>query len=576
MSRSDIDVSGGDEPVEMMAAEVLVRSLRDHGVTHAFCNLGTDHPPLLEAAAKVRAEDGKDCVPDFVTCLHESVALSAAHGYAVATGEPQAVIVHVDVGTQNLGAMLHNAHRGDAPVFIFAGLAPNSQWGHNASRSNSVHFLQDVFDQEGIVEEYCQWSSEFRLPGDPDELVTRGLELAASPRKGPVYLTATGEALEATVKTRLGDRSANPVRPTPADAGTVAEVAERVDAANAPLVITSKLGIHNPEYAVSTLRSFAEKAGAGVVEARPAGLNFPRTHDLHMGFDPDEVWDRADLIILAEVDVPWVPAPASAPPEGVPIIQIDTDPLKSSYPQWDIGVDLPIAADPAPTLERVADRLEGNSAATDTWEALHSERINQLETIVQNDRRKGRLSPAVLTSTLNSHIDDSTIVVDETTTNMATVWSHLKLDRPGSYLNSHGSGLGWANGAAIGVKMGLPDHRVVSLVGDGSYVFGQPTASAWMAEAYDAPTLTIIYNNSCWNAVRGATRSRHPDGHAADLDVPESRFEPTLDLSHATHVVDAHSRVIDTFEDLESGLSEGFDAIDSGQPSVLDVRVDQQ
>ena len=78
---------------KITAAEAILRSLSLQGVEYLFANYGTDHTPLIEAAAKIRREDGK--MPEVVVCPHEFVALSAAHGYAAATGKPQAVLVHV-------------------------------------------------------------------------------------------------------------------------------------------------------------------------------------------------------------------------------------------------------------------------------------------------------------------------------------------------------------------------------------------------------------------------------------------------------------------------------------------------
>lgn len=57
-------------------------------------------------------------------CPFEVPALAAAHGFYAVSGRPRAVLVHVDVGTQNLGAMVHNAQRGRIPVLITAGRAP--------------------------------------------------------------------------------------------------------------------------------------------------------------------------------------------------------------------------------------------------------------------------------------------------------------------------------------------------------------------------------------------------------------------------------------------------------------------
>src|SRR5579859_814756 len=92
------------------AAEGYVEALVSQGVDCLFLNPGTDTFPIQEALAKFR-ELGRPA-PRTILCIFELVALAAAHGYYAATGRPQAVLVHVDVGTQNLGSMLHNAQRG--------------------------------------------------------------------------------------------------------------------------------------------------------------------------------------------------------------------------------------------------------------------------------------------------------------------------------------------------------------------------------------------------------------------------------------------------------------------------------
>jgi acetolactate synthase-1/2/3 large subunit len=81
----------------------FLEALAEAGVRYVFANLGSDHPGLIEALAQLNAEDGVAGLPQVIICPHEAVAVSAAHAYAMVTGEPQAVIVHVDVGTQNLG-----------------------------------------------------------------------------------------------------------------------------------------------------------------------------------------------------------------------------------------------------------------------------------------------------------------------------------------------------------------------------------------------------------------------------------------------------------------------------------------
>ena len=119
------------------AAALLIESLREAGVKYLFANFGSDHPAIIEALAAER-ERGID-TPAVIICPHEYSALSAAHGYAAVTGDPQAVFVHTDVGTANLGGSVHNAARSRIPVFIFAGLTPYTLEGELPGTSKHAH-----------------------------------------------------------------------------------------------------------------------------------------------------------------------------------------------------------------------------------------------------------------------------------------------------------------------------------------------------------------------------------------------------------------------------------------------------
>src|SRR5207302_622041 len=114
--------------------------------------------------------------PKVIACPHETVALSAAHGFAQATGRPQALIVHVDQGTANLGGALHNAARSRVPVFILAGRAPFTDRGElKGSRDSYVQFIQDIYDQAGIVRPYVKWEYELHRGANIGRIVQRAL-----------------------------------------------------------------------------------------------------------------------------------------------------------------------------------------------------------------------------------------------------------------------------------------------------------------------------------------------------------------------------------------------------------------
>ena len=130
---------------EYHGIEAIIDVLNANGVDKIFFNPGGEQSSLLAAIAKHRLE-GKTA-PQLVVCLDESVALSAAHGHHMVSGRPQFVMVHAELGTQQIGGALHNAQGGRIPVIIWAGTmspptrtpstGPSQATSASRSRSNS-------------------------------------------------------------------------------------------------------------------------------------------------------------------------------------------------------------------------------------------------------------------------------------------------------------------------------------------------------------------------------------------------------------------------------------------------------
>ncbi|WP_199723080.1 thiamine pyrophosphate-binding protein [Halobellus sp. Atlit-38R] len=98
-----IPTNDADRTDDRTVAESMLRSLAESGLGYVFANFGTDHTPLIGAA---RLREADEAIPEFVVCPHEFGAMFAAYGYAAVAGDPEAVFVHVDVGTQHLGAAI--------------------------------------------------------------------------------------------------------------------------------------------------------------------------------------------------------------------------------------------------------------------------------------------------------------------------------------------------------------------------------------------------------------------------------------------------------------------------------------
>ena len=341
----------------------FLEALAEAGVRYIFANLGSDHPGLIEALAQVNAEGRAAEFPRIIVCPHETVALSAAHAYAMVTGEPQAVIVHVDAGTLNLGGV-SNAMRGRVPVFVFAGAAPYTQEGElPGGRNEFIHWIQDVRDQRGILRNYVKYDNEIRTGRNVKQLVHRALQIARSEPAGPVYLTSPREVMEEQVEPYTVDRADfEPVAPMALTDAVAAEIATALAQARRPLIVTSYLG-RDPA-AVPKLVELSELLAIPVLESMAYHVNFPADHKLHAGFQyhtvaPNPVLAQADVILVIDSDVPWIPA-VNRPSAEAAIYYLDVDPLKPQMSMWHVPARRFAAASSRLAVEQITSFVRDN------------------------------------------------------------------------------------------------------------------------------------------------------------------------------------------------------------------------
>src|SRR5499426_4459881 len=221
------------------AGAALIEALREAGVSFIFANLGSDHPAIVESLAESSATGWP--APKLITCPNEMVALSAAHGFAQVTGRAQAVLVHVECGTQALAGALHNAAKGRIPVLIFAGASPFTQEGEmRGSRNEFIQWIQDVFDQRGILRGYVKYDNEIRTGRNIKQMVYRAMQFAHSDPKGPVYLMAAREVLEEEIASaEAHPENSPPIAPCAISALDVEAIVADLLKARSPLVVTS-------------------------------------------------------------------------------------------------------------------------------------------------------------------------------------------------------------------------------------------------------------------------------------------------------------------------------------------------
>lgn len=565
------------------AAHHFLDGLVEAGVEHLFSNLGTDHVSLIEGMAQFKREGRPQ--PNVVLCPHENVAIHMAAGYAAVTGRGQGVMVHVDAGTANAAMGMHNLFRSRLPVMLMAGRSPFTLRGElPGSRDNYVHFVQDPFDIGSLVRPYVKW--EYSLPSGvvAKEVLRRGHTVMHSDPPGPVFLTLPRETLaeewdDAQVASFPAERF-GPVKAGGLAAGAAREVAQALLRAKKPIVVTSYLG-RNPA-AVAALEALAMECGIRVHEFMPTAMSVSRASPCFGGFDPSKGLAGADLCLLLDVDVPWLPK-FTQPDPGTRFIHIDVDPLKQDFPMWGFATDLRLQADCGAAL---ADILAAVRAQADDgfrvrvqertagWTRERDERQAALAAAAAQPGRSGAIAPAFVCAALNQAIAAEDIVVNEAIRNSPAVLTQIQRTVPGTLTGCSGGGLGYSGGIALGAKLARPQHRVVQVVGDGGFHFSTPTSVYSVAQRYRLPILTVVLDNGGWQAVKEAVLRVYPQGEAADANQFHAQIGTEVRrFDQVAQAFGAHGEYVTEPDQLQAALRRCVQAVDEGRAAVLHVKV---
>jgi acetolactate synthase-1/2/3 large subunit len=555
-------------------AEEFLRLLASRGVDYFFVNSGTDFPSMEEALALAR-EQGFD-IPRTLLVPHENVAVGMAYGVTLVTGQPQAVMVHVNVGTANAMCGLINASRENIPMLMAAGRTPWFEQGASSSRSLNIHWAQDMFDQGGMVREHVKWDHELRSGAQVEAVVDRALAIACAEPQGPVYLSLPREVLAQDSPPSQAHTTQSPAPPCMPDAASIAQVARDLARARNPLIITARAG-KQPQ-AVALLGALAQAWATPVVEFRPRYLSLPGNHPMHGGYEVNPWLDDADYILVLDCDVPWIPQ-QKVPGAHARVVHVGSDPLFARYPIRGFRADQTIAASPLAFLEALTVAMAGQQPDANALAARRNrvaqageQRRRTLQQQIQAGQTAATMSmvavSAAVGDALARHGDDA-VVVNE----YSLVPAAVRLTQPGSYYGSSPvGGLGWGVPAAMGVKLARPETLVIATVGDGSYTFTNPLACHHAAAMHGTPVLTIVMNNSGYGAVDRATRAMYPQGRAATQGMSLVSLEPMPRYEDVIKACGGWGERVERYGDLASVLDQAIYQVQAeGRQALVNV-----
>jgi benzoylformate decarboxylase len=544
-------------------AAAIFEVLRGWGVRYVFTCPGTTEAAFLDASF---------AYPDIsvMTTTHESIAVAMADGYARVTRKPTVAYLHTNVGLANGLAHLSAARIAHSPVVILNGL--KSARIQNRGGFTTATAMRD------FVRQYVKWDWLTLRADAIGEDANRALKIATAEPQGPIYLGIAQDLLVAETQIPIpsATRYQVPARTRP-DPDQVASAVQLLAQAAHPLIIAGNEVTQ--ANACSELIALAEYLKAPVLlEDRTTleSCTFPPRHPQYTGLYTStlKAVNEADVIILAGartfIEFDWKDTPALPP--ATPLIHLfsSADEIAKIYP-----TDVPLVGNAKLGLADLLSALSQQPSNNDPQrqDYLSSARAAYLEAMRQAEEEAVQHKDTVpvrvsaLMQTLAQSLTPHTVVVADPVTSASAIMTHLMPHIEQDFYTTASGSLGWGMGAALGVKLAMPDKEVIALVGDGVFQFG--IQALWTATHYKIPVIFIVINNQSYAAVKAALH-RYNKVAVARQDFPASDISGPQ-IADIGHGFGASSLRIERLVDLTSALQS---VRERGGPAVIEVMTD--
>ena len=547
--------------------QAFLELLRQEGVGFVFGNPGTTELSLMDAFA------GEKEIR-YVLALHEGIALTMAHGYAVASGRIAAVNLHAAPGLGNALGMLYNAKKAGAPLLVTAGQ-------HNTSITLSEPLLWD--DLPVMARPYVKWAAQVETLRDLPRAVHRACKVALTPPTGPVFLSIPDNVLSESADLDLGapTRVGASLR---ADASVIAAAAELIAASRSPMIFAGDAV--SKGFAHAELAALATLIGAPVyLEAMADAASFPASHPLFAGLVPRigvparKVLDSYDLIVSVGGDLFTLSLPSemeSIAPNAT-IVHLDNDP-------WELGKNYPTAAalfgEPKATLPELTAEVArltsdaGRHAASARVESITASNRGRRQALVQKAESLHSavpIQPLSLLHSIGKLLPENAVVVEEILSSNPGLRDLVVRDDPQSFYGMRGGGIGMALPQAIGAKLALPDRPVVALVGDGSSLYS--IQALWSAMHEELPIIFVVFNNRSYRILKQRTLAIGDHTARTGKFVAMDFETPPLDFVSLAKGFGMPAERVSSLTDFESLFAR---ALTEKRALLIDVAIDRE
>jgi acetolactate synthase I/II/III large subunit len=557
----DKEEQNNQQPAEEMSgAEMVIRALKDQGVTHIFGYPGGSVLPIYDAL--FAAND-----ITHVLVRHEQGAVHAAEGYARSTGKPGVVLVTSGPGSTNAVTGIADALLDSIPLVVMTGQVPTALIGTDAFQEcDTVGITRPCTKQNWLVKDVNALA----------RTIHEAFQIATTGRPGPVVVDIPKDVQFKkglyVGPLKVAHRTYRPkIEP---DAAAIEKAVEMMAGAKRPIFYTGGGIVNSGPAAVAAFRELAALTGFPVTSTLMGLGTFPASNPnwlgmvgMHGTFESNHAMHDCDLMIClgARFD-DRVTGRLDAFAPYAKKIHLDID---ASQINKNVRIDLPVVADAGKAIAAMVQvwkdkKCQADSLALadwwrqiDRWREKRSLDYRNSTTIIKPQYAIDRLF----------ELTKGRDIFITTEVGQHQMWAaqRFHFEEPNRFMTSGGLGtMGYGLPAAVGVQAAHPESLVVDIAGEGSVQMTMQEIVT--AVQYRLPIKIFILNNGYLGMVRQWQQLMHGSRYS------HTNTDVQPDFVKLAEAMGAFGFRAEKPEDLDGKIRE---MIDAPGPAILDVRVEK-
>jgi len=521
---------------QMTGGEAIVQALIDQDVDTLFGLPGVHNDWLYNALY-----DRRDKIRVIHT-RHEQGAAYMALGYALARGDVGVFNVVPGPGLLNTGAALATAYGLNARVLCLTGQIPL----HLIGKGTGI--LHEIPDQLGVIRLLTKWAERINSPSEAPTLVAEAFRQMRSGRPRPVGLEVPMDVLAQQAEVDSSSISL-PVYAPPVDTELLEKAAQWLGRARNPMIYVGS-GAQGVSAEITRLAEMLQapvvgyRTGLGVLDGR---------HYLSLPLQPShEFWKKTDVVLAVGT---YMREPLKwGVDENLKLIRIDVDPTAHTIIH---KPDIALTARAEDALLLLLERIESYNYIRDSREG------EMLAIKAQWANHYAFLEPQrTYLKIIREELGEDGIFVDELTQIAYASRVLMPVYKPRTFISTGYQGtLGYGFPTALGVKVAHPNKPVISVAGDGGFMFSAQELAT--AVQHKIGVVVLLFNNNQYGNVQQMQKSLYDNRViASDLHNP--------DFVKLTESFGAQAFRAETLQQLREAIRKGF-AVDV--PTVIEIPV---